>query len=100
MANQPNTILRLSHPIDADGRRIDSLVFSGAPGCEKLPVNERDGDYELDVLELVHTMARRTGLSRPCIEKLETIDKLGLALLLFSPARSRQDFDTKKKNGR
>lgn len=86
--DRPNTVLRLSRPIDADGRTVDSVAFAGAPGSETLPVNENGGEYELDVLAMLNVMARRTGLSRPAIEKLSPVDLVALSLTLFAPARS------------
>jgi hypothetical protein len=89
MAKEPSTVLRLSRPIDADGRSVDSIGFVGAPGSEALPVNENAGEYEFDVLAMLNVMSRRTGLSRPAIEKLSPVDLVALSLTLFAPARAR-----------
>jgi hypothetical protein len=87
---QSTTIVRLSRSIDCDGRRVDSIAFDGAPGSEAMPINECNGEYEIDALELLSVMARRTNLSRPAIEQLTPIDFMALTLAMFLPRRSAQ----------
>jgi hypothetical protein len=81
----PTTVVRLSRAVLSDGRMVDSLAFDGAPGSAQLPIIERDGEYELDALQLVSVMARRTGLSRPALERLPPADFHALAFALFLP---------------
>lgn len=87
---QSTTIVRLSRSIECDGRRVDSVAFDGAPGSEALPINERSGEYELDALELLSVMARRTNLSRPALEQMQPVDFMAVTLAMFLPRRSAQ----------
>jgi len=88
MTKQPSTVVRLSRPIESDGRMVDSVVFDGAPGSQQLPVIERAGEYELDALTLLTAMAQRTGLSRPALERLPAADFNAIALAMFLPRRN------------
>lgn len=89
MTKAPTTVVRLSRAIESDGRMVDSIAFAGAPGSEPLPVAERDGEFEIDALAVLSVIARRTGVSRPAIQRLEPIDFMAVTLAMFLPPRRK-----------
>jgi hypothetical protein len=89
-AKQATTTIRFAKAIECDGRTVDSVAFVGEPGSERLPVNERDGEFELDALEMLAVIARRTGLSRPAVERLQPVDFMAVSLALFLPSRKAE----------
>lgn len=91
MAVKPvTTTVQLSRAIDCDGRTVDQVVISGEPGGTTLPVNESDGHYLVDGLEVAALVARRTGLSRPALDKLTPLDLQTIVLTLFQQRMPRK----------
>lgn len=91
------TTVQLSRAVECDGRTVDHVVIACAPGEERFPVNERDGNFEVDALEVLAVIVRRTGLSKPALEKLSNVDLLALALTLFLPRLQSVDGNRKSK---
>jgi hypothetical protein len=93
----PKTTVQLSRAVEHNGRMVDAVTFTGEPGTTPFPVNRTGGACGVDALEVVSVMIRRTGLSKPALERLAPIDLLTVALTLFLPSPAAEERRKAKK---
>lgn len=66
---------------------VDTVIFSGEPGCYPLPITKKGDDFEIDMIELQRVVAMRTGLSEPAVHRMSGLDFFGVYFALFVSRR-------------
>lgn len=91
------TTVQLSRAVEVNGRNVDAVTLRCGPGSDRLPLRETGAGFAIDSLEVMSIIVRRTGLTKPAIEKLSQIDLLAITMTLFLPSAMKARGRSKSK---